>query len=134
MEKTAGEALKEKLFKTKTNGWDEASEEEKSEIFKFSNEYIYFLNKSKTEREAVETTKGILIKNDFKDIEEMEELNPGDKVYYVNRDKSIYMAVIGNKPIEDGLNIIGSHIDSPRLDLKPNPLYEDTDFAMLKTH
>ena len=134
MEKTAGEALKEKLFKTKTNGWDEASEEERSEIFKFSNEYIYFLNKSKTEREAVETTKGILIKNDFKDIEEMEELNPGDKVYYVNRDKSIYMAVIGNKPIEDGLNIIGSHIDSPRLDLKPNPLYEDTDFAMLKTH
>ena len=61
-------------------------------------------------------------------------LVPGDKVYYVNREKSVYVAIIGNKPVEAGLNIIGSHIDSPRLDLKPNPLYEDTGFAYFKTH
>ena len=61
-------------------------------------------------------------------------LVPGDKVYYVNREKSVYAAVLGTKPVEAGLNIIGSHIDSPRLDLKPNPLYEDTGFAYFKTH
>lgn len=61
-------------------------------------------------------------------------LVPGDKVYYVNREKSVYAAIMGNKPVEAGLNIIGSHIDSPRLDLKPNPLYEDNGFAYFKTH
>ena len=61
-------------------------------------------------------------------------LVPGDKVYYVNREKSVYAAIMGNKPVEAGLNIIGSHIDSPRLDLKPNPLYEDSGFAYFKTH
>ena len=61
-------------------------------------------------------------------------LVPGDKVYYVNREKSVYAAIMGNKPVETGLNIIGSHIDSPRLDLKPNPLYEDNGFAYFKTH
>ena len=61
-------------------------------------------------------------------------LVPGNKVYYINREKSVYAAIMGNKPVEAGLNIIGSHIDSPRLDLKPNPLYEDNGFAYFKTH
>ena len=133
-EKTEGEKLKEELFNSKKNGWEVATEEEKQSIFKFSDEYIYFLNKAKTEREAVEFSVEVLEKNNFKNIENVDSLNPGDKIYYINRGKNVYAAVIGRKPIEEGINIVGAHIDSPRLDLKPNPLYEDNGFAYLKTH
>ena len=133
-EKTQGEILKEELFNSKKNGWESASEEEKQSIFKFCDEYIYFLNQSKTERETVTTTKEILLKNNFKDIADTESINPGDKVFYINRDKNIFAAVIGTKNFEEGINIVGAHVDSPRLDLKPNPLYEDSGFAYLKTH
>ena len=126
--------MKEELFNKKVTGWENISEENKQNIFKFSDEYIYFLNKVKTEREAVCFMKKMLEENSFKDINEIETINPGDKVYYVNRDKNIYAAVIGEEKLEKGLNILGAHIDSPRLDLKPNPLYEDNGFAYLKTH
>lgn len=122
------------LFNEKKNGWEGLSEEQKNDIFVFSDEYIYFLNNSKTERESVITAKDMLDKNGFSNICNKEKLNIGDKVYYINRDKSIYAAVIGEQKLEEGLNIIGAHIDSPRLDLKPNPLYEDTGFAYFKTH
>ena len=131
---TETEKLKELLFNKKKSGWDTITEERKEEVNKFANEYIHYLNTCKTEREAVEFTREILNKNNFIDIKDKVVLLPGDKVYYINRDKSIYAAVIGEKPLEAGLNIIGSHIDSPRLDLKPNPLYEDTGLAYLKTH
>ncbi len=133
-EKTEGEKLKEELFNSKKNGWEVVTEDEKQSIFKFSDEYIYFLNKAKTEREAVEFSVEVLEKNNFKNIENVNMLNPGDKIYYVNREKNVYAAVIGKKPLEEGINIVGAHIDSPRLDLKPNPLYEDSGFAYLKTH
>ncbi len=126
--------MKEELFNKKVSGWENISEENKEKIFKFSDEYIYFLNKVKTEREAVCFAKKMLDENGFKDINKLEKLKKGDKVYYVNRDKSMYIAVIGEEKLENGLNIVGAHIDSPRLDLKPNPLYEDTGFAYLKTH
>lgn len=131
---TETEKLKDTLFDNKKNGWDNLSLEAKQNILKFGNEFIYFLNKCKTERESVSFIVDILNKNDFSDLRDKLVLAPGDKVYYVNRDKSIYAAIIGSKPIESGLNIVGSHIDSPRLDLKPNPLYEDSEFAYLKTH
>ena len=133
-EKTEGEKLKEELFHNKKNGWEVATEEEKQNIFKFCDEYMYFLDKAKTEREAVEFSTDILVKNGFRNIEEVNSLNPGDKVYYINRDKNVFVAVIGKQDLEKGINIVGAHIDSPRLDLKPNPLYEDTGFAYLKTH
>ena len=133
-EKTEGEKLKEELFNRKKNGWEVATEEEKQNIFKFCDEYMYFLNRAKTEREAVEFSTDILRKNNFKNIEEVDSLNPGDRIYYINREKNVYAAVMGKRPLEDGINIVGAHIDSPRLDLKPNPLYEDTGFAYLKTH
>ncbi len=126
--------MKEELFNKKVTGWENISEENKQNIFKFSDEYIYFLNKVKTEREAVGFVKKMLDENGFKDINTKESIKPGDKVYYINREKSLYAAVIGTKKLEDGLNLLGAHIDSPRLDLKPNPLYEDTGFAYLKTH
>ena len=134
MEKTEGEVLKEKLFNHKKNGWEEIETADMGAIYKFADEYMYFMNQSKTERETIRTTKEILIKNDFKNIEEMETLQPGDKVFYINRDKSMYIAVIGTEILEKGLNIVGAHVDSPRLDLKPNPLYEDSGFALFKTH
>ncbi len=131
---TETEKLKDTLFDNKKNGWDSLSVEDKQNVLKFSDEFIYFLNTCKTEREATEFIVDVLKKNDFTDLREKLVLASGDKVYYVNRDKSVYAAIIGSKSIESGLNIVGSHIDSPRLDLKPNPLYEDTDMAYLKTH
>ncbi len=128
------ESLKEKLFNQKKCGWESASEEEKNKINTFGDEFIYFLNKCKTEREVVDFTKEILQKNGFVDLREKLVLEPGDRIYYINRGKSVYIAVIGTDMLETGLNIVGAHIDSPRLDLKPNPLYEDLGFAYLKTH
>ena len=131
---TETEKLKEYLFNEKKCGWDTISEEKKFEIDKFSTEYMYFLNKCKTERECAEFIKQILEENGFTNLRDKLVLLPGDKVYYMNRNKTIYAAVIGEKPIEAGMNIVGSHIDSPRLDLKPNPLYEDMGLGYLKTH
>jgi len=128
------EKLKEELFNKKKNGWETITEEEKKNIYIFSEEYINYLNKSKTEREAVEFSKEILDKNGFEDITKKQKINSGDKIYYINRDKNIYAAIIGQRPLEAGINIIGAHLDSPRIDLKPNPLYEDSNLAFLKTH
>ena len=128
------EKLKEYLFDSKKYGWDNLSDDQKQAISKFCDEYIYFLNRSKTERDAADFIVDVLKENGFIDLKDKLVLTPGDKIFYVNRYKAVYAAIIGNKPIEAGLNIIGSHIDSPRLDLKPNPLYEDTGFAFLKTH
>lgn len=134
MEKSEGKILEEKLFNQKKSGWETASDEDKKFIFKLSDEYIEFLNRSKTEREFVNSAKEVLDANGFKDICKVDSISAGDKVYYVNRGKSMYIAVIGNKKLEEGLNLVGAHIDSPRLDLKPNPLYEDTEFAYFNTH
>ena len=128
------EKLQEILFNKKKNGWENLSEGRKEEIYKFSDEYIHYLNKCKTERECIEVSKEILDKNGFVEIKNKDKLIPGDRVYYINRDKTIYIAVIGTKPLEAGLKIVGSHIDTPRLDLKPNPLYEDSGLAYFKTH
>ena len=128
------ESLKERLFNQKKCGWENLEEDERKKINTFADEYMYFLNNSKIEREAVCFAKDVLQKNGFVDLREKVALVPGDKVYYVNREKTIYAAVIGSDMIEAGLKIVGAHIDSPRLDLKPNPLYEDTGFAYFKTH
>ena len=128
------DSLKSQLFMKKENGWDTVNEEEKNEIFNFSKGYMDFLNKAKTEREFVQETIKVARENGYKDIMEFEKLHAGDKVYFINREKSMYLAIIGTESIENGLHIIGSHIDSPRLDLKPNPLYEDTEMAYFKTH
>ena len=132
--KSAGQKLKDKLFMNDKNGWEELSESEKKVVLKFSDGYIDFLNSSKTERECVKTAKEIAEKNGFKPLEKFKKLKAGDKVYSINRNKNIILAVIGTEPMEKGLNVVGAHIDSPRLDLKPNPLYEDSGFAYFKTH
>ncbi len=134
MEKSNGETLKEKLFNQKTNGFSFIKEEEKNKIFEFNGNYIDFLNTCKTERECATYIKKILTNKGYKNIEEIKTIKPGDKVYYINRKKAVYIAVIGNALLEEGLNLVGAHIDSPRLDLKPNPLYEEEGLALFKTH
>ncbi len=134
MEETEGKKLKEKLFNKKEVGWNKLSKDEISNLMKFSDEYMYFLNNGKTERECTNFVKKMLEDNGFESINNKENLQVGDKVYFINRNKSLYAAIIGKESLEKGINIIGAHIDSPRLDLKPNPLYEEGGFAYLKTH
>ena len=133
-EKTQGEELKEKLFNNKKNGWESVSEEEGRNIFNYCDGYMKFLNEAKTEREIVKRATEIAKENGYKEISEYNTLKAGDKVYYINKDKNLFLAVIGEENIANGINIVGSHADSPRLDLKPNPVYEDHGFAYFKTH
>ena len=128
------EELKEKLFNQKQTGWYEINEDQQKKINEISQNYMNFLNKSKTEREFVKQARQLANEHGYRDIMEFDSLKPGDKIYFVNKEKSMYLAIIGQESIENGIHIIGSHIDSPRLDLKPNPLYEDTELAYLKTH
>ncbi len=103
------------------------------EVEEFSNDYISFLNYAKTEYICTSEFKKVLEKNGFVDINLKNELKTGDRVYFVNKDKSIFASVIGKEPLVKGINIIGAHIDSPRLDLKPMPIFENKDMCMLKT-
>jgi aspartyl aminopeptidase len=128
------ENQKKELLNEKKSGWLETEDEKFSKIFEFCEGYMRFLNISKTEREFAANAKKVAEENGFRDINQIEKLNSGDKVYFVNREKSIYFAVIGEEKLENGLNIVGAHIDSPRLDLKPNPLYEDGELAYFNTH
>ena len=128
------EKLRDKLFNKKEIGWKEIDEREKEEIFNFCNGYMKFLNKAKIEREFVVEAQKVAEANGFKDINTFDKLKTGDKVYFINRDKSMYLAIIGKEKMENGIHIVGSHIDSPRLDLKPNPVCEDGGLAYFKTH
>ena len=128
------ENQRKELLNEKKSGWLETDDEKFGKIFEFCNGYMEFLNRSKIEREFAANAKKLAEENGFKDVNTVEKLNPGDKVYFVNREKSVYLAVIGEKKLEKGLHIVGAHIDSPRLDLKPNPLYEDGELAYFNTH
>ena len=129
-----GKTLQERLANDSTNGWLHLKDEELKEIFQFADEYMYYLNNSKTEKEIVHSSKEILLKNGFVDVSEKEKLEHGDKLFYVNRGRCIYAAVIGTEDLEKGFRLVAAHGDSPRIDLKQNPLYEDTELALFKTH
>ncbi len=122
----------------KKNPWLKYMEDKKEELFDFCNGYIDYMSICKTERECVLTSIDMAIALGYRDLEEViengESLNPGDKVFINNKDKALALFLIGQEPIEKGMRIIGSHVDSPRLDLKQNPLYEDSDLAMMETH
>ena len=128
------EDLKSKLMMNNKNGWESADEDKRGKIYLYCDKYIQFLNQCKTEREAVKYAVQKANEAGFKEIGEFSSLKAGDKVYFINREKSMYLAVIGKEKLETGLNVIGSHIDSPRIDLKPNPLYESEEMALFKTH
>ena len=114
------------------NVWNKYESHE--EIMKFAEDYKDFISKGKTERLCVEESVRLAKEKGYVDIKEVKSLKEGDKVYAVNKAKNIAVFVIGKRPIEEGLRVLGAHIDSPRLDVKQNPLYERNDFAMLDTH
>lgn len=118
--------------------WDIYDEEGRKKVFEFAENYKNFISDCKIERECVKRSVELAEEYGYKDlkdyIKDKKPLNAGDKVYAVNKDKAIVLFVIGKKPIEDGMNILGAHIDSPRLDIKQNPLYEDTGLVLLDTH
>ena len=116
------------------NGWTEAGEELKKAVYDFSVGYMDFLNKGKTERECVDTAVALAEAAGFKPLSDFDALKAGDRVYAVNKHKGFAAMVIGKRPLTEGISIVGSHIDSPRLDLKQNPLYEADEMAFLKTH
>ncbi len=118
----------------KENGWKKYNDDKKKWVFEFAEYYKKFLDKSKTEREFIRNSIMLAEKKGFKNAKDIEKLKAGDKIYYLNREKNLVLAVIGKKDIEEGVKFIVSHVDSPRLDLKQNPLNEDTEFAVLKTH
>lgn len=122
------------LEKVKKNAGQSYSAADIKKCDDFAEKYMNFLSVAKTEREFVRDSVKELEAKGFKDISKFKKLKAGDKVYAVNMDKNVFAFVIGKDPIANGMNLLGAHIDSPRLDLKPNPLYETNDLAMFKTH
>ena len=114
--------------------WKKYSQEDLNAVFKFNEEYKDYLTKGKTERECVTEAIKIAEGYGFKPLCSYNKLVTGDKVYVTNKGKNIACFVIGDKPIEQGLRVLGAHIDSPRIDVKQNPLYEKNGFALLDTH
>ncbi len=133
-EKTAGQQLREALLTQRKNGWDVVDETRSQAIFDYCEGYKAFLNRGKTERCCVDYTLELAQAAGFVPLERGMELHPGAKVYRVNRGRGINLAIVGSVPLDQGVSITASHIDSPRLDLKPTPLYEDNELAFLKTH
>jgi len=130
----AAEALREQLCFTTKNGGKVLSADVIAACDRYCEGYKEFLDAAKTEREAVITAIAMAEKQGFVPFDPHAELKPGDKVYLNNRGKSLILAVIGTRPITDGVTIAAAHVDSPRLDLKPNPLYEDSELAYFDTH
>lgn len=120
------------------NTWLSYNEEDKKNLEVLAADYKEYLTNGKTERECVKESVKLAQRAGYKDLEhfiaEERQLKPGDKVYRTWMDKTIVLFQIGSKSMEEGLNILGAHIDSPRMDLKQNPLYEDTEMALLDTH
>ena len=133
-EKTPGQQLREALLNQKKNGWDVVDEATERAIFDYCEGYKDFLNRGKTERDCVDAAVALAQAAGFVPLERSMELRPGSKVFRVNRGKAIQLAVIGSAPLDQGVSIAAAHIDSPRLDLKPSPLYEDSEMAFFKTH
>lgn len=133
MEKTKGEILAEELTWEFPNIAKEAPEQREA-AEAFSAGYKAFLDKGKTERECVKEAVKILEAAGYTPFEAGKKYSAGDKVYLVNRKKSVIATTFGSKSVEEGLRLNGAHIDSPRLDLKPNPVYEKSDLAYFKTH
>ena len=125
---------KEALFSARKNGYDRLSAADEAAMADYCGKYADFLEKGKTERLCARHTVAMAEANGYRPFARGEKLSVGDKIYRVNRDKSVMLAIVGRQPLAAGACIAAAHIDSPRLDLKPNPLYEDGELAYFKTH
>ena len=131
---TQAKQKKEQLFMKSKHGATRISAETQKQSDAFAADYMAFLNASKTEREAAKNAAALLEEKGFVPFTPDMQLKAGDKIYVNNRGKAIIAAVIGTAPITEGVRLCAAHIDSPRLDMKQNPLYEDHELAMFKTH
>lgn len=131
---TDANAIREKLLYTKKNAFEAFDEAEREEAFEYAKGYSLFLDNSKTEREAVEYTVEMLQSYGFKPYTLGMQVYQGDRLYFNNRNKSLIAFVIGSEGVENGFRILASHIDSPRLDLKQHPIFEDNSVVYAKTH
>ena len=132
--KSQAEQLKEKLFYEKKHATLVMSEQEEKKADKYCEGYKKFLDAGKTEREAAATAVAMAEKAGFKPFDKKARYKAGDKIYVLNREKAVILAVIGKSDISNGVNLTAAHIDSPRLDLKQNPLYESDELGYFKTH
>ena len=120
---------------TRKNVYKEADGKELEKIYDFAEDYKKFLDNSKTERDAAVTARAIAEENGFKPFSFKEKLKAGDKRYFINRHKNVFLIKVGTEDVaKDGVRIMVAHVDSPRLDLKPNPMFEDSGLCYLKTH
>ncbi len=132
--KTKGQILHDELFYKKKNAFNEKTKEELAFATDYAKGYVKFLDSSKTEREAVVTSIAMLEKEGYREYNLGDKINAGDKLYLNNRGKSLYVLKVGTEEIEKGVRICAAHIDSPRLDLKQHPLFENDGIAYFKTH
>ncbi|MCR5769338.1 MAG: aminopeptidase [Lachnospiraceae bacterium] len=130
----AAKSSKKKEDTAKKNAWLKYSDRELKQAEILCEEYKDFISVCKTERECVKEIVRQAEAAGYKNLEKLKKVKAGDKVYSVNKGKAIALFVVGTRPLEEGMKILGAHIDSPRIDIKQNPLYEDTEFAMLETH
>ena len=128
------EELRENLLATPKNGYTRITAEERAEMEAYIKRYVSFIDTCKTEREATSWAVAEAEKQGFRPITPGMKVKAGDKVYLNNRGKSILLAVVGSESLALGANICAAHVDSPRMDVKPNPLYEDSGIAYFKTH
>ena len=126
--------LRESLLMAPKNGYARISPEQREEMNAYCRRYMAFMDECKTEREATAWAVREAEKRGYKPFAPGMDVKPGDKIYYNNRDKAIALAVIGTESLAKGVNICAAHVDSPRMDVKPNPLYEDSQIAYFKTH
>ena len=122
------------ILNERKHGYDRITESDKGRMEEYCKAYIDFMNAAKTERECVTECIRLAEAKGFKAYEPGMTIDPGEKVYFNNRGKNINLAVIGKKPLSEGVNIAAAHTDAPRLDLKPNPLFESEEMAFFKTH
>ena len=128
------EELRESLLRAPKNGYARITDEERADMESYCKRYMAFMDACKTEREATAWAVREAEKLGYKPFVPGMDAKPGDKIYYNNRKKAIALAVIGTESLEKGANICAAHVDSPRMDLKPNPLYEESEIAYFKTH
>ncbi len=131
---STSQKLREKLFMKRNHGGEILSDDQIKEVYDFADKYKEFLGICKTEREATGYTVDRAKKAGFKEFNKNEVYKPGDKIYFLHKNKTLVLAVIGKDNFENGVNFAISHIDCPRLDLKPTPIYENNDLAYFKTH
>lgn len=126
--------MAKELFFKKKFIWEELNEKERAEVFAVGDDYKRFIDAAKTERLSIKEIIRRAEEQGFKPLDQIKEIKPGTKVYLVNKEKSAALAIVGRDRLERGMNIVGSHVDSPRIDIKQNPLYEEHGISLLKTH